>query len=126
MTRIHAIRTGLVQVRRPQMESRGSGPARLAHMLFDEEWSDVAPHLRLGHRARRGDHRRGYGRNHARPRARISPALASVLPARRTLLGASRRGARPAAARIAASALATSGRSCSRTSTPTMRAGWLT
>src|SRR4029453_11508589 len=39
MTRIHAIRTGLVQVRRPQMESRGRGPARLAHMLLDEEWS---------------------------------------------------------------------------------------
>ena len=43
-TRIHAIRTGLVQVRRPQMESRGgSAPARLAHMLFDEEWSEWLP-----------------------------------------------------------------------------------
>src|SRR5215510_8296375 len=43
MTRIHAIRTGLVQVRRPQMESRGEGPARIAHMLFDEEWSAWLP-----------------------------------------------------------------------------------
>ena len=43
MTKIHAIRTGLVQVRRPQMESRGRGLARLAHMLFDEEWSDWLP-----------------------------------------------------------------------------------
>ena len=43
MTRIHAIRTGLVQVRRPQMESRGRGPARLANMLFDEEWSGWLP-----------------------------------------------------------------------------------
>ena len=43
-TRIHAIRTGLVQVRRPQMESRGgSAPARLAHMLFDAEWSEWLP-----------------------------------------------------------------------------------
>jgi glyoxylase-like metal-dependent hydrolase (beta-lactamase superfamily II) len=43
MTRIHAIRTGLVQVRRPQMESRGRGPTRLANMLFDEEWSEWLP-----------------------------------------------------------------------------------
>jgi N-acyl homoserine lactone hydrolase len=43
MTTIHAIRTGLVQVRRPQMESRGRGPARLANMLFDEEWSAWLP-----------------------------------------------------------------------------------
>jgi N-acyl homoserine lactone hydrolase len=43
MTAIHAIRTGLVQVRRPQMESRGIGPAGIAHMLFDEDWSDWLP-----------------------------------------------------------------------------------
>src|SRR4029453_11112103 len=43
MTRIHAIRTGLVQIRRPQMESRGSGLARMAHVLFDEEWSGWLP-----------------------------------------------------------------------------------
>jgi glyoxylase-like metal-dependent hydrolase (beta-lactamase superfamily II) len=43
MTTIHAISTGLVQVRRPQMESRGRGAARLAHMLLDEEWSNRLP-----------------------------------------------------------------------------------
>ena len=43
MTKIHAIRTGLVQVRRAQMESRGNGLARMAHMLFDEDWSDWLP-----------------------------------------------------------------------------------
>jgi N-acyl homoserine lactone hydrolase len=43
MPRIHAIRTGLVKVRRPQMESRGKGLARIAHMLFDEEWSEWLP-----------------------------------------------------------------------------------
>jgi N-acyl homoserine lactone hydrolase len=43
MPTIHAIRTGLVQVRRPQMESRGTGPARIAHMLFDEGWSEWLP-----------------------------------------------------------------------------------
>jgi N-acyl homoserine lactone hydrolase len=43
MAEIHAIRTGLVKVRRPQMESRGAGIARVAHMLFDEEWSDWLP-----------------------------------------------------------------------------------
>src|SRR5215813_14477835 len=43
MTTIHAIRTGLVQVRHAQMEGRGSGPARMAHMLFDEQWSDCLP-----------------------------------------------------------------------------------
>jgi len=43
MTKIHAISTGRVKVRRPQMESRGRGPARLAHMLFDPEWSDWLP-----------------------------------------------------------------------------------
>jgi len=43
MTRIHAIRTGLVQVRRAQMESRGSGLARITNMLFDDEWSGWLP-----------------------------------------------------------------------------------
>jgi glyoxylase-like metal-dependent hydrolase (beta-lactamase superfamily II) len=43
MTTIHALSTGLVQVRRPQMESRGSGLARMGHMLFDDEWSPWLP-----------------------------------------------------------------------------------
>jgi hypothetical protein len=53
MPAIHAIRTGLMKVRRAQMESRGTGPARIAHMLLDEEWTRasriVAPRpVRLG------------------------------------------------------------------------------
>jgi N-acyl homoserine lactone hydrolase len=43
MPKIHAIRTGLVQVRRAQMESRGSGLARTANMLLDENWSEWLP-----------------------------------------------------------------------------------
>jgi len=43
MSVVHAIRTGLVQVRRAQMESRGAGVARIAHMLLDEEWSEWLP-----------------------------------------------------------------------------------
>jgi len=44
MARIHALSTGRVQVRRPQMESRGgSAPTRLAHMLLDDEWSEWLP-----------------------------------------------------------------------------------
>jgi len=43
MSVVHAIRTGLVQVRRAQMESRGRGVARIAHMLLDEEWSEWLP-----------------------------------------------------------------------------------
>jgi glyoxylase-like metal-dependent hydrolase (beta-lactamase superfamily II) len=43
MPKIHAIRTGLVQVRRPQMESRGAGLTRIANMLFDEDWSEWLP-----------------------------------------------------------------------------------
>jgi len=43
MIRIHPIRTGLVEVRRPQMASRGRGIARLANMLFDAEWSGWLP-----------------------------------------------------------------------------------
>jgi glyoxylase-like metal-dependent hydrolase (beta-lactamase superfamily II) len=43
MSTIHAVCTGLVQVRRSQMESRGSGPARLINMLFDDEWTDWLP-----------------------------------------------------------------------------------
>src|SRR5437773_1666126 len=39
MPAIHAICTGLMKVRRAQMESRGTGPARIAHMLLDEEWT---------------------------------------------------------------------------------------
>jgi glyoxylase-like metal-dependent hydrolase (beta-lactamase superfamily II) len=43
MTTIHAIRTGLVRVRRAQMESRGTGLARLTNMLFDDEWTEWLP-----------------------------------------------------------------------------------
>jgi glyoxylase-like metal-dependent hydrolase (beta-lactamase superfamily II) len=43
MVRVHALRTGLVQVRRAQMESRGSGIARTANMLFDEHWTGWLP-----------------------------------------------------------------------------------
>src|SRR5262252_122600 len=44
MTGIHAISTGLVQVRRAQTESRGtSGAARLGHMLFDNDWTEWLP-----------------------------------------------------------------------------------
>jgi glyoxylase-like metal-dependent hydrolase (beta-lactamase superfamily II) len=43
MTTIHAIRTGLVQVRRAQMASHGNGAARVVNMLFDPEWSDWLP-----------------------------------------------------------------------------------
>jgi N-acyl homoserine lactone hydrolase len=43
MTTIRAIKTGLVRVRRAQMESRGKGLARIANMLLDEEWSEWLP-----------------------------------------------------------------------------------
>ncbi len=43
MAKVHAIRTGIVQVRRAQMESRGKGLARMANMLLDEEWTDWLP-----------------------------------------------------------------------------------
>lgn len=43
MAKIHAIRTGLVRVRRAQMEARDKGLARMAHMLFDGDWSDWLP-----------------------------------------------------------------------------------
>jgi glyoxylase-like metal-dependent hydrolase (beta-lactamase superfamily II) len=43
MTRIHPIRTGLVQVRQAQRESRGGGVSRLTAMLFDAEWTEWLP-----------------------------------------------------------------------------------
>src|SRR6187401_2627472 len=43
MPTIHAISTGLVQVRRAQMEARGRGPGRIANILFDDEWSGWLP-----------------------------------------------------------------------------------
>ncbi len=43
MSVVHAIRTGLVQVRRAQMESRGTGLARTANMLIGEDWSEWLP-----------------------------------------------------------------------------------
>src|SRR5262245_25093295 len=43
MTRIHAIRTGLVQVKRPQLEARRRQPGALMDILFDEEWSGWLP-----------------------------------------------------------------------------------
>jgi N-acyl homoserine lactone hydrolase len=41
--KVHAIRTGLVKVRRPQMESRNKGLTRITDMLFDEEWTEWLP-----------------------------------------------------------------------------------
>src|SRR3954465_1874167 len=43
MTKIHALSTGRVQVRRPQMESVGTGLARMTNMLTSPEWSDWLP-----------------------------------------------------------------------------------
>ena len=43
MPKVHAIRTGLVKVKLPQMEARGKGQVRLAHVLFDNDWSDWLP-----------------------------------------------------------------------------------
>jgi len=43
MPKIHAIRTGLVKVKLPQMEARGTGQIRLAHVLFDNDWSEWLP-----------------------------------------------------------------------------------
>jgi N-acyl homoserine lactone hydrolase len=40
---IHAIRTGMVQVRQAQRESKGRGPVRIANMLFDKEWTEWLP-----------------------------------------------------------------------------------
>jgi len=43
MLKIHAIRTGFVEVRRPQMEARRKGLAKITDMLFDEQWSGWLP-----------------------------------------------------------------------------------
>src|SRR5271166_3862551 len=41
--RIHPIQAGSVQIKRAQMESRGKGVARSAHILYDREWSEWRP-----------------------------------------------------------------------------------
>ncbi len=43
MAKIHAIRTGWVQVRQAQMSSKGHGIARAINMLTDQEWTDWLP-----------------------------------------------------------------------------------
>lgn len=44
MPKIHPIRTGFVQVRRPQREARSKGVlAKLSDMLFDEQWTEWLP-----------------------------------------------------------------------------------
>jgi glyoxylase-like metal-dependent hydrolase (beta-lactamase superfamily II) len=43
MTKVHAIRTGLVQVRKSQRESKGTGIFRVSNMLFDPEWTEWLP-----------------------------------------------------------------------------------
>ena len=43
MAKIHAIRTGLVQVRQSQASSKGHGLARIVNMLVDPEWTDWLP-----------------------------------------------------------------------------------
>jgi|SRR5215469_7426169 len=43
MPKVHAIRTGMVQVRRAQMERQRNGLARVTDMLNDPEWSQWLP-----------------------------------------------------------------------------------
>ena len=43
MPKVHAIRTGVVQVRRAQMERRSNGLARVTDMLLDPEWTAWLP-----------------------------------------------------------------------------------
>ncbi|MGC2298306.1 MAG: N-acyl homoserine lactonase family protein [Acidobacteriaceae bacterium] len=43
MTKVHAIRTGLVKVRRAQREGSGKGVARTVKVLFDSEWTEWLP-----------------------------------------------------------------------------------
>jgi len=43
MLKIHPIRTGFVQVRRPQREARNKGLLRMTDMLFDEQWTEWLP-----------------------------------------------------------------------------------
>jgi N-acyl homoserine lactone hydrolase len=43
MAKIHAISTGLVQVRQAQAVSKGHGLARAANMLLDKRWTDWLP-----------------------------------------------------------------------------------
>ena len=43
MPKIHAIRTGFVQVRQAQRERRSKGIARITDMLFDKNWTEWLP-----------------------------------------------------------------------------------
>jgi N-acyl homoserine lactone hydrolase len=43
MAKIHAVRTGCVQVRQAQMSSKGHGLARTINMLTDSEWTEWLP-----------------------------------------------------------------------------------
>ena len=43
MPKIHAIRTGMVQVRQAQRESRSKGIRRVTDMLFDKDWTEWLP-----------------------------------------------------------------------------------
>jgi len=43
MAKVHAIRTGSVQVRQAQMAGKGHGIARVANVLFDEQWTEWLP-----------------------------------------------------------------------------------
>jgi N-acyl homoserine lactone hydrolase len=43
MAKIHAIRTGWVQVRQAQMTGKGHGIARVVNMLIDKDWTEWLP-----------------------------------------------------------------------------------
>jgi glyoxylase-like metal-dependent hydrolase (beta-lactamase superfamily II) len=43
LPRVHAIRTGFVQVRKSQQQSKGKGLARITNMLVDPEWTEWLP-----------------------------------------------------------------------------------
>ena len=95
--KIHAIQTGTVAITTKWREGVGHGRTPTRQHAPRPRVDRAASDLRLRHRAPRGCDRRRHRRDRPRLRARLLPALAAVLPLRRSRAGPARAGDRPAA-----------------------------
>ncbi len=87
MTKIHAIRTGSVQVRQAQMVGKGHGLSRVTNMLTDKDWTEWLPIYAWAIERSDGVVLVDTGETARVHRARLSSWMASLLPSRRSLQG---------------------------------------
>ena len=95
--KIHAIQTGTVTIKTRQVQARGHGARRQLNMFVDRRWTEPLPIYAFAIEHPEGVIVVDTGETARSTRARLLPALASLLPLRAAPAGHARAGDRAAA-----------------------------